>query len=60
MIEPRATAAPYLLFELYRLAFLRNNGAGIAEQVAWAAGKRGTEDVGLGNEAHTAAHSGGW
>ena len=48
--EARATAeeaqaknldSPYLRFDLYRLAFLQNDGAGMAEQVAWAAGKRG-------------------
>jgi hypothetical protein len=50
--------SPYLRFELYRLAFLQNDGAGMAEQVAWAAGKRGVEDVLLGNEAETAAYSG--
>jgi len=65
--EARATAeeaqaknldSPYLRFELYRLAFLQNDGAGMTEQVAWAAGKRGIEDVLLGNEADTAAYSG--
>ena len=50
--------SPYLRFELYRLAFLQNDGAGMTEQVAWAAGKRGIEDVLLGNEAETAAYSG--
>ena len=50
--------SPYLRFELYRLAFLQNDRAGMAEQVAWAAGKRGVEDVLLGNEAETAAYSG--
>jgi tetratricopeptide (TPR) repeat protein/predicted Ser/Thr protein kinase len=50
--------SPYLRFELYRLAFLQNDGAGMAAQVAWAAGKRGVEDVLLGNEAETAAYSG--
>ena len=50
--------SPYLRFELYRLAFLQNDGAGMAEQVTWAAGKRGVEDVLLGNEAETAAYSG--
>jgi eukaryotic-like serine/threonine-protein kinase len=50
--------SPYLRFELYRLAFLQNDGAGMAEQVAWAAGKRGIEDVFLGHEADTAAYSG--
>ena len=50
--------SPYLRFELYRLAFLQNDAAGMAEQVAWAAGKRGVEDVLLAKEADTAAYSG--
>jgi eukaryotic-like serine/threonine-protein kinase len=50
--------SPYLRFELYRLAFLQDDRAGMAEQVTWAAGKRGVEDVLLGNEAETAAYSG--
>jgi hypothetical protein len=65
--EARATAqeaqaknldTPYLRFDLYRLAFLQNDTAGMAQQVAWAAGKRGSEDVFLGNEADTAAYFG--
>jgi hypothetical protein len=65
--EARATAqeaqaknldSPYLRFDLYRLAFLQNDTAGMAQQVAWAAGKRGSEDVLLGNEADTAAYFG--
>jgi predicted Ser/Thr protein kinase len=50
--------SPYLRFELYRLAFLQSDAAGMAEQVAWAAGKRGIEDVLLSKEADTAAYSG--
>ena len=65
--EARATAqeaqaknldSPYLRFDLYRLAFLQNDTAGMAQQVAWASGKRGAEDVLLGNEADTAAYFG--
>ena len=43
---------------LYMLAFLQNDAAGMAQQVAWSADKPGVEDVLLGFEADTAAHSG--
>ncbi len=43
---------------LYQLAFLQNDAAGMAQQVAWAAGKPGLEDVLLATEANTAAYSG--
>jgi eukaryotic-like serine/threonine-protein kinase len=65
--EARATAAeaqaknldsPYLRFDLYRLAFLQNDAAAMAQQVAWAGGKLGVEDVLLGNEADTTAYFG--
>jgi serine/threonine protein kinase/tetratricopeptide (TPR) repeat protein len=65
--EARATAqeaqaknldSPYLRFDLYRLAFLQNDTAGMAQQVSWAVGKRGVEDVLLGNEADTSANFG--
>jgi eukaryotic-like serine/threonine-protein kinase len=65
--EARATAeeaqakkfdSPYLHVLLYQLAFLQNDAAGMAQQVAWAAGKPGVEDVLLDNEADTAAYSG--
>ena len=50
--------SPALRLHLYRLAFLHNDAAGMAQQVEWAAGKPGVEDVLLGNEADTAAYSG--
>ncbi len=65
--EARATAeearakkldSPYLRFNLYLLAFLQNDAAGMAQQVAWAAGKPGVENMLLANEADTAAYSG--
>ena len=65
--EARATAdeaqakkcdSPDLRFCLYQLAFLQNDAPGMAQQVAWAAGKPGVEDVLLGFEADTAAYSG--
>jgi eukaryotic-like serine/threonine-protein kinase len=47
-----------LRINLYLLAFLQNDRAGMAQQVAWAAGKPGVEDVLLGLEADTAAYTG--
>jgi predicted Zn-dependent protease len=43
---------------LYRLAFLTNDAAGMAEQIQWATGKPGVEDRMLELEAQTAAYSG--
>ncbi len=45
-------------FLLYQLAFLRNDFAGMTQQVAWSAGKLGVEDVPLGYEADTTAYTG--
>jgi eukaryotic-like serine/threonine-protein kinase len=65
--EARATAeeaqakkfdSPPLRFVLYQLAFLQNDAAGMAQQVAWAADKPGWDDVLLAGEADTAAYSG--
>jgi tetratricopeptide (TPR) repeat protein len=65
--EARATAetaqakkldSPDLHFFLYQLAFLQNDAAGMAQQVAWTTGKPGVEDVLLNSEADTAACSG--
>jgi DNA-binding winged helix-turn-helix (wHTH) protein/tetratricopeptide (TPR) repeat protein len=50
--------SPALHITLYPLAFLRNDLAGMAQQVAWAAGKPGVEDVLLAMEADTAAYFG--
>jgi eukaryotic-like serine/threonine-protein kinase len=47
-----------LHFALYQLAFLRNDQAGMAQQVAWATGKPGVEDVAFAAEADTAAYAG--
>jgi serine/threonine protein kinase/tetratricopeptide (TPR) repeat protein len=65
--EARATAeeaqakkldSPYLRAALYQLAFLKNDTAGMVQNVAWAAGKPGIEDVMLAMEADTNAYSG--
>jgi eukaryotic-like serine/threonine-protein kinase len=45
-------------FILYQLAFLQDDLSGMAQQVAWSAGKPGVEDVLLGYEADTAAYTG--
>jgi tetratricopeptide (TPR) repeat protein len=50
--------SPFLRFNLYQLGFLQKDTAGMAEQVAWAAGKPGAEDVLLAFEAETAAYFG--
>ncbi len=54
----RKIDAPDTHVGFYLLAFLRNDAAGMAKEVAWSAGKSGVEDVFLGLEAHTAAYSG--
>jgi tetratricopeptide (TPR) repeat protein/predicted Ser/Thr protein kinase len=65
--EARATAveaqakkldSPYLRFLLYQLAFLQNDAAGMAQQVSWANGKSGWEDVLAAEEADSAGYSG--
>jgi tetratricopeptide (TPR) repeat protein len=43
---------------LYQLAFLKNDSASMAQQVSWASGKPGKENVMLYLEAGTAAYSG--
>jgi serine/threonine protein kinase/tetratricopeptide (TPR) repeat protein len=48
----------YLRIVLYQLAFLQNDKAGMSQQVAWAAGKPGVEDVLLAMQADTAAYAG--
>ena len=49
---------PFLRLVLYHLAFLRRDTASMAQQVNWAAGKPGIEDVFLSAESNTAAYSG--
>ncbi|MGA7623866.1 MAG: protein kinase [Candidatus Acidiferrales bacterium] len=43
---------------LYQLAFLKDDSAGMAEQMAWAHGKEGVEDVLVAMSADTAAYQG--
>ena len=50
---------PFFHHALYQIAFLQNDAAGMAQQVAQSAGTPGVEDKLLGMEADTAAYSGG-
>jgi len=50
--------SPALRLNLYRLAFLQNDTAGMAQQLAWSAGKPGVENAMLRLEADTAAYAG--
>ena len=65
--EARATAeeaqakklgSPWPHFELYWLAFLQNDAAGMKQQVDWVAGKQPEEEWMLDTESSTAAYSG--
>jgi tetratricopeptide (TPR) repeat protein len=49
---------PQLHFGLYQVAFLKNDQRGMSEQVAWASGKPGKENIMLYMEAGTAAYAG--
>jgi serine/threonine protein kinase/tetratricopeptide (TPR) repeat protein len=50
--------SPALRLNLYRLAFLQNDTGGMAQQLAWSAGKPGVENAMLRLEADTAAYAG--
>jgi DNA-binding winged helix-turn-helix (wHTH) protein len=56
--QARNLDSPFLHAGMYRLAFLQNDAAGMAQQVAWSTGKPGTESLFLSLEADTAAYSG--
>ena len=47
-----------LRLNMYQIAFLKNDGSGMTEQVTWAAGKPGKENLMLSLEAATAAYFG--
>jgi len=49
---------PFFHVDLYSIAFLENDAAGMAQQVAWAEGQPGAEDEMLSLEADSAAYSG--
>jgi eukaryotic-like serine/threonine-protein kinase len=50
--------SPYLRAALYQLAFVKNDQNGMSQQLAWAAGKPGVEDVMLAMQADVLAYSG--
>jgi serine/threonine protein kinase/Flp pilus assembly protein TadD len=50
--------SPFLHLILYQLAFVKNDAARMAEQIAWSEGRPGWEDVLLASEADTAAYAG--
>jgi DNA-binding winged helix-turn-helix (wHTH) protein/tetratricopeptide (TPR) repeat protein len=56
--EAKKFDSPSIRYLVYQLRFLQNDAAGMSQQVAWATGKLGEEDVLLGLEADTAAYSG--
>jgi eukaryotic-like serine/threonine-protein kinase len=56
--QDRKIDSPDFHSMLYRLAFLQNDAAGMATEVAWATGKPGSEDLLLGQEADTRAYFG--
>jgi eukaryotic-like serine/threonine-protein kinase len=49
---------PYIHADLYSIAFLQNDAAGMEHQAAWATGKPGAENEMLASQADTAAYSG--
>ncbi len=49
---------PYVHLLGFNLAFLQNDAAGMAQQMAWVKGKRGVEDLFLAVQADTVAYSG--
>ena len=49
---------PDLHFLMYLLAFMKNDTAGAAQQIAWSRGRQGIEDVFLDVEAATSTYSG--
>jgi len=56
--QARGLDSPSLRINLYLLNFRQNDAGGMSQQVAWAVGKPGVEDVLLAMEADRAAYSG--
>jgi tetratricopeptide (TPR) repeat protein len=56
--QAKKLESPILHYGLYRLAFLQHDATGMAQQVVWATGRPGAENVVLDLEADTAAYSG--
>ena len=57
-VERKLDSTSFLHVAPYQMAFLQNDAAGMAKQVAWSAGSQGVEDVLLALEADTSAYSG--
>jgi eukaryotic-like serine/threonine-protein kinase len=57
-VQRKLDSGSFLHVVPYQMAFLQNDAAGMAKQVAWSAGKPGIGDELLGLEADTAAYSG--
>ncbi len=57
-MRKRKLEFPLVHIGLYQLAFLKNDAAGMAQQVNWSAGKPGSEDQLLSLEADTAGYFG--
>jgi eukaryotic-like serine/threonine-protein kinase len=57
-VARKLDSTSFLHIAPYQLAFLQNDVAGMARQVAWSAGKSGLEDQLLALESDTAAYSG--
>ena len=56
--QARYPQSPMLCANLYKLAFLQNDPARMARELAWATSKTGVEDVLLAYESDTLAYSG--
>ena len=54
----RKLDGPYLRQSIYYLDFLRQDAAGMQQQIAWATGKPGAEDILLSAESDTQAYHG--
>jgi serine/threonine protein kinase/Flp pilus assembly protein TadD len=57
-VQAKGLDSPDVHSSLYQLSFLQSDTAGMAQQVAWAAGRPGVEGVLLAFEADTVAYSG--
>ena len=58
--QERKLEGDFLHWAIYQLAFLKGDAAEMERQVAWAAGKPGSEDILLSFQSDTEAYYGGW
>jgi tetratricopeptide (TPR) repeat protein len=56
--QAKSYDSPELRLCLYQISFLQNDASGMAQQVAWSAGKPDVEDQLLASQGYTAAYSG--